>query len=565
GGSNDAFVMKISASGLSILYSSYLGGADEDSAHGIAVGNTQNISVTGLTYSIDFPVVGALQAANGGAGDAFVSKVDTDLAGPASLVFSTYLGGIGLDQGNGIAVDSVGDTYVTGGTNSTGLATAAVLQTAMAGQGDAFVAKYSTSQLAPARVYFTYLGGTKADSGAGIAVDSSGNTYVTGSTVSTDFATTSDAFQRTYGGGNADAFIAKLDAAGATLVYSSYLGGTNTESGNGIAIDQNVPAGAYVAGQTCSSDFPLSNPAQATYGGNCDAFASKVGVLEGIAINPTGLVFAPQTLGTTSQPQTLTLVSGVSAVSITSVSLVGPNSGDFAILTNTCGAMLAANSQCTITVNFTPGAAGTRTASISIVDDVAGQPAQNLVASLSGSTSTLPDFSVSVSSLASATISAGQSATFTLQVLPVNGFDQPITLACDGLPRGATCTISPNPVTPTGSTATPVTVTINTAVRNLAPPTFRLAPPADRPFLRTTPYMALLAALALIIVMAQMRKRPAFATMGFSLLLLCVAAGCGGGNSTGVPAGTQAGTYTITIVATSGSLAHNTTLTLQVE
>jgi hypothetical protein len=218
GGTNDAYVMKVSATGLSILYSSYLGGSDEDSGHGIAVDINHNIYVTGLTYSIDLPLTGALQGANGGAGDAFVSKINTTLAGAAGRVFSTYLGGIGLDQGNGIAVDSVGDTYITGGTNSAGLGTSGVLQTAMAGQGDAFVAKYSTSRPAPALVYFTYLGGTKADSGSGIAVDSSGNAYVVGSTVSTDFATTGDAFQKTYGGGNADAFISKLDAAGATLL-----------------------------------------------------------------------------------------------------------------------------------------------------------------------------------------------------------------------------------------------------------------------------------------------------------------------------------------------------------
>jgi len=559
GGTNDAFVMKVSATGLSILYSSYLGGSDEDSAHGIAVDNLHNIYVTGLTYSVDLPLVGGLQA-SGGAGDAFVSKIGA----AGSLIFSTYLGGTGLDQGNGIAVDGVGDTYVTGGTDSSGLSTSGVLQTTMAGQGDAFVAKYSTSLPAPALVYFTYLGGSKADSGAGIAVDSSGNAYVAGSTVSTDFATTPDAFQRTYGGGNADAFITKLDAAGAKILYSSYLGGTNTESGNAIAIDSNSPPGAYVAGQTCSLDFPLSNPAHATSGGNCDAFASKIGVLEGIAISPTGLTFAPQTQGTTSQPQTVTLVSGVSPVAITSISLTGANSGDFAIVTNTCGATLAANSQCTITVNFTPSAPGDRSAFLSIVDDVAGQPPQSLVASLSGSTSTVPDFSVTTTT-PTVTVSAGQSATVTLQVTPVNSFTQPINLVCNGLPPGATCAISPNPVVPSGSTSTAVTVTIHTAVRNFVPPSFRIKIPPFQGLYRTGPWLAWLAIFFLIAILAQSRRRPGFAGIGLVVLLVCAAAGCGGGNSTGVPAGTQAGTYTVTIAATSGSLTHNTTLTLVVK
>jgi hypothetical protein len=559
GGTNDAFVMKISASGLSILYSSYLGGSDEDSAHGIAVDALHNIYVTGLTYSVDLPLAGALQA-NSLAGDAFVSKI----AFTGQLTFATYLGGTGLDQGNAIAVDSVGDTYVTGGTNSLDLSTSGVFQSAMAGEGDAFVVKYSTSLPAPALVYFTYLGGSKADSGAGIAVDSSGNAYVTGSTVSSDFATTTDAFQRTYGGGNADAFITKLDAAGATILYSSFLGGTNTESGNAIAIDSNSPPGAYVAGQTCSLDFPLSNPAHATPGGNCDAFASKIGVLEGIAISPTGLTFAPQTQGTTSQSQIVTLVSGVSPVNITSVSLTGANSGDFAIVTNTCGAMLAANSQCTITVNFTPSAAGNRSAFLSIIDDVAGQPPQSLVASLSGSTSTVPDFSVTTTS-STATVSAGQSATFTLLVTPVNSFSQPINLVCNGLPRGATCAISPNPVVPSGATSTAVTVTIDTAVRNFVPPSFRIKMPPFQGLYHTGPYLAWLALFFLIAVVAKSRRRPGFAGIGLVVLLVCMAGGCGGGNSTGVPAGTQAGTYTITIAATSGSLTHDTTLTLVVK
>ena len=266
GGTNDAFVMKISATGLSILYSSYLGGLDEDSGHGIAVDLQHNAYVTGLTYSTNLPLVTQVQSLNGGAGDGFVAKVNTN-TNSGALIFSSYVGGAGLDQSNAVAVDGAGDTYITGVTNSTSLATAGVSQPLNGGQGDAFVAKYSTSQGSPALVYFTYLGGTKADSGGGIAVDSAGNAYVAGTTVSTDFKTTADAFQKTYGGGNADAFIAKLDPAGATLLYASYLGGTNTESGNAIAIDSDDPPGAYVAGQTCSPDFPLSNPAQASYGG----------------------------------------------------------------------------------------------------------------------------------------------------------------------------------------------------------------------------------------------------------------------------------------------------------
>jgi large repetitive protein len=286
-------------------------------------------------------------------------------------------------------------------------------------------------------------------------------------------------------------------------------------------------------------------------------------VLEGIAIKPTGLTFQPQTQGTTSADQTITLVSGVSAVNISSISLIGPNSDDFAISSNTCGTTLAANSQCTIYIDFTPSGPGTRTASVAIVDNVTGQPAQSLVASISGTTSTVPDFSVTTA-LSTATISAGQSATFTLQVTSVNGFNKPITLACSGLPVGATCSISPNPVTPAGA-ATPVTVTMDTAVRNLLPPgtSFRRTPWQ----LPSHPlnYLLWLAVLLMAALLAQARRRPALAAFGFAVVLLIALTGCGGGNSAGVPAGTQAGTYTITVSATSGSLVHNTTLTLQVK
>jgi len=222
-----------------------------------------------------------IQGVNGGAGDAFLSKINTNSAvsGAAGPAYSTLLGGAGLDQGNGIAVDASGNAYVAGLSNSLSLGTAGAYQTnctAPSGntcEGDAFVAKFNPSATgAASELYFTYVGGSLADSATGVAVDTSGDAYITGSTVSTDYPTTADAFQRTYGGGNADAFVTKLDPAGATLLYSSYLGGTNTDVANGIAIDKATPPGAYIAGQTCSQDFPLSNPAQATPGGNCDAF-----------------------------------------------------------------------------------------------------------------------------------------------------------------------------------------------------------------------------------------------------------------------------------------------------
>ena len=203
------------------------------------------------------------------------------------------------------------NAYVVGTTNSTAFGFAApggAFQPACAldaqgiCEGDAFVAKLNPAAVRSGAsiVYFTYLGGSLANTGNAIAVDTSGNAYIAGSTVSLDFPITATAFQPRYGGGNADAYVTKLDPFGATLLWSSYLGGTNTDLGNGIAAD--ATGSAYLTGQTCSLDFPLSNPLQSNPGGNCDAFISKVSILNGIALNPAGLVFPAQSLGTTSQP-----------------------------------------------------------------------------------------------------------------------------------------------------------------------------------------------------------------------------------------------------------------------
>jgi hypothetical protein len=401
GGDYDAFVAVISATGNSVLYSTYLGGSNEDDGYGIAVDSNRNAYVTGLTYSPDFPVTaGALQLSNAGNGDGFVSKVNTDITG-GSLVYSTFIGGTGLDQGKAVAIDPNANVYITGSTNSfsSGLLfvppsgafqSDCAKDTAGKCQGDAFVAKVNPSASGSAGLgYFTYLGGSLADSGNGIAVDSTGNAYVTGSTVSTDFPVAGAVFQTQFGGGNADAFVTKLDPTGATVVYSSYLGGSNTEIGYGIAVD--TDGSAYVAGQTCSQDFPLANPEQPTYGGNCDAFASKVSILDGIILTPTALTFPSLNIGATSLPQTVKLVNGDNTVNISSISLFGGNSGDFAE-TTTCPnpGSLQPGAECSLSVTFSPMATGIRKAGLGVTYSINGSNSPlKPVISLTGSTSTV--------------------------------------------------------------------------------------------------------------------------------------------------------------------------------
>lgn len=435
GGFTDAYVTAVSATGSSLLYSSYLGGSNEDVGLGIAADTNVNAYVTGVTYSADFPTVNPLQAIYGGAGDAFLAKVNTNGSGPASLVYSTFLGGTGLDQGNGVAVDRGGSVFVAGGTTSTSLGTAGVVQpnchldSTGACEGDAFVAKFNPgANPVLTLAYLTYLGGSLADTATGIAVEPvnppSGFAYVTGSTVSPDFPVVGAVFQPKFGGGNADAFVAKLDPNGAAIVYSGYLGGTNTDSGYGIAADQ--AGNAYIAGQTCSLDFPLSNPEQNASGGNCDAFVSKVSILNGIQVNPAGLVFSAQSLGTTSHSQVITLTSGDSAVSLSAITVdpASPNPADF-VMATTCGASLPPGGQCTVTVSFTPQGAGLRKASIPITATAAGLT-QNVVVPLNGQASTL---TLSASSLSFGQQQVGLAPTNPLSITATNNGTSPVTFS----------------------------------------------------------------------------------------------------------------------------------------
>jgi uncharacterized protein (TIGR03437 family) len=194
------------------------------------------------------------------------------------LIYSTYHGGSGLDWAYAIAVDSVGNTYVTGGTGSTNFPTTNPLQSSLRGTEDVFVTKINPS--GSAKLYSTYLGGGGVDEGRGIAVDVQGNAYITGSTGSLDFPT-KGAIQSTMAG-SGDAFVAKLNATGSALIYSTYLGGISSDSGSAIAVD--AAGSAYIVGTTFSADFPTKNAFQAAKGAQQDAFVAK--------INPAGSAWA---------------------------------------------------------------------------------------------------------------------------------------------------------------------------------------------------------------------------------------------------------------------------------
>jgi hypothetical protein len=273
-GFGDAFVFKLNPAGSALIYSTYLGGSELDTGIDIAVDSAGNAYVTGYTTSTNFPTANAFQGTYGnpdsfGFGDAFVTKFNP--AGSA-LVYSTYLGGNGGDSGRAVAVDSVGDVYVIGGTNSGNFpTTAGAFQSTNSGLGDAFVTKLNPA--GSALIYSTFLGGSDREGHEtyGLAIDSAGNAYVTGSTSSTNFPT-ANAFQGTLAGVR-DIFVAKLNATGSGLIYSTYLGGSDFDYVAGIAVD---PAGsACVTGYTSSANFPTANAFQNTFGGIVNAVVAK--------------------------------------------------------------------------------------------------------------------------------------------------------------------------------------------------------------------------------------------------------------------------------------------------
>lgn len=273
----DIIITKINASGTGMVYSTYLGGSNNDQGMAIAVDTVGNAYIAGRTRSNDFPMMGAIQTTfslnydNG-----FVTKLD---ATGGALLYSTYLGGSKDDVANGIAVDSLGNMYIAGNTRSHDFPTVNPLYTSAdtGNNKDAFVAKLNAS--GSAFVYSTYLGGDNTDKANAISVDSAGNAYVTGSTESPNFPVTPSAYGGVFTIAFSCAFVTKLDAAGSQILYSTYLGGKNDDIGYGIAVDGNE--NAYITGMTRSPDFPTVNPLYTAVdtGNSQDAFVARINTL----------------------------------------------------------------------------------------------------------------------------------------------------------------------------------------------------------------------------------------------------------------------------------------------
>jgi uncharacterized protein (TIGR03437 family) len=277
GGASDAFVARLNGSG-QVEWLTYFGGAQNNIStfpeigNSIAVDAAGNVYVGGTTPSFNLPVTENVfqPSFRGGESDAFVMKLAPN---GNQVLYATYLGGGSNDWGSALAVDNQGSVYLTGYTRSTDFPTRNPIQAQLSAASDVFVAKFAND--GRTLVYSTFLGGAGQDLGLGITVDATGAAYVTGSTNSASFPI-SNAVQRQLAGGNneGDAFVTKLNPAGSALVFSTFLGGTNNEQGWQVLVESS--GSLLVAGFTASSDFPVRNPFQQTFGGTRDLFVTRL-------------------------------------------------------------------------------------------------------------------------------------------------------------------------------------------------------------------------------------------------------------------------------------------------
>ncbi|MFZ0548440.1 MAG: SBBP repeat-containing protein [Candidatus Promineifilaceae bacterium] len=267
-GNRDVFITKFSVDG-EVLFSTYLGGSDNDYGRGAGVDSAGNVVLTGYTESSDFPSANPIIGDQPGR-DAFVSKISAD---GSQLLFSTYLGGGGDDFGSDVTLDAQDNMYIVGSTLSTNFPLLNPIQATYGGNRDAFISKISGNSYQ--MLFSTYLGGSNLDVGAGVDLDQNGEIFIAGSTASADFPTANmKRLQVEAGLDNRDVYVAKLPADGSSLLFSTLFGGADDDGGNDVSVD---PLGnAFVVGETKSFDFPLVAPIQAVMGGNSDVFVTQV-------------------------------------------------------------------------------------------------------------------------------------------------------------------------------------------------------------------------------------------------------------------------------------------------
>jgi hypothetical protein len=579
-GVSNAFVTKLSSDGSQIIYSTYLGGSNDDYPRGMAIDSANNVYLAGQTTSKDFPTVNAFQPQSNTYATGFVSKLSSD---GTKLIYSTFLGGSSSDNLLGVAVDQNNEAVVVGTSTSLDYPTVNALQSTCPGceYGNAVITKFNAN--GSALIFSTYFGGTGTDTAAGVALDPSGSIYFTGYT-EPNFPTTPQAFQTTctsniqcafvskidasgqnlaysgvlddgwgtaiavnpagnafvtgYAGaafpvtpgafqttpgapsGDVDAFVTEVNSAGSSLAYSTYLGGNNVDYGWAITLDSS--SNAYVTGQTDSTNFPLQNPLQSVfYQGVPSVFVSE--------LNSTGSALLFSTYW-------------------------GGGSGGFGAQQ---GNGIALDSMGNIYF-----AGFTQTPDFPVVNPIQPQLLGSQDAFIA-KFEVVPDFRLS-GTPSSETVTAGQTANYSLTLTPLNGFNEQISIACSGAPLNSTCSISPPTLTLDGTHAGTAMVMVETTPRSAS----MLGPGIDGK--RNSALAASFALFGLCFAASFPTRRSRIGVLSNVVLLvlgcsLLVSCGSGGSSGRGGSGGTPAGTYTMTVRATGGNFNHSAKFTLIVE
>ena len=618
GGGQNAFVLKLDHAVGVLDYSTYLGGNSTDTSNGIAVDGSGNAYVTGATTSSDFPAVNAIQATYVGNQDAFVTKINNS---GAAIIFSTFLGGHENDSSQGIAVDTSSNVYVAGDTFSNDFPTANAYQPSTGGGFDAFVTKLSglaapIVTLSTTSLTFSNQPLGTTSSPQSITLTNNGDAALTISSIAAtgDFAETDTCVGNVTPGANCSISVTFSPTSigtrtGQITITDNAFGSPHNINLNGTGTAPAVtlsPGGLSFGNQgvgitSAAQTITLTNPGNATLnitsitvaagfaqtntcassvaaGSNCTISVTftptALGVDNGALLITDDASGSPQSVGLagngvvpftiTSTPTSQTVNKGTDQTTFTigaSSTFQFTNAIALSCQNNSPGicafapASIMTGQTSTLTIsNLT--ALGIDTLNFSVVGTSAGQTASQLISVL------IPDFSL-IPTPTTATVNAGQSASYTLSIVPINSFNQALTLTCVGQPANSNCTINPSSVTPNGTATTTVAVSIATTARTLTGPrSLPRAAPLE-PF-HLLPFQWLRWLLALFILAGLM------ATIGRARVRIAVTVLCvllwGACLSNKNPTGTPAGNYAVTLSAgTTGTLQHTATIGLTVK